>query len=160
MSPLFPQDLEEVGSVGREGDACGRPILGLNGTASQPPERDPIPISPDQVRAAVARELRYLETLGIEGPDAHGRAVAIVRGKLHNSEALAERQVHDGRCHVCGARLDDAAPVVSVLTGRPGRHLHMHSGCHGEHVRRMAETVERIMSAAGYGAERREGDAA
>ncbi|RYC29642.1 hypothetical protein D3273_22790 [Lichenibacterium minor] len=172
----FPQDLENVGSVGRESAACERPILDLNHAAplrssligsamadadrAAPPPGDLLPISPSDVCAGVARELRALAEDGREGPAALRDAVEITRAKIRNSEVLAERQAHGGRCHVCDGSLDDSAPVVAVMTGRRGAHLHLHAGCCAAHSVRMTALVDRIMVAAGYGADERTGEAA
>ena len=161
-SYLFPQRIEEVGNVGKDDPRPEPPILDLNRASPQRSDwwtgplmadldRTALPIPPEKVRAGVERELRALADLGREDPDALRDAIAITAAKIRNSEALVERQVHDGRCHVCGHPLDDTLPVISVLTGRPGAHLHLHLGCHAEHVRRRAALVDKIMAAAGYG---------
>ncbi len=87
-------------------------------------------ISPSDVRAGVARELRALAEDGREGPDALRDAVEITRAKIRNSEALAERQANGAACHVCDEPLDDSAPVVAVLSGKPRGPLFLHAGCH------------------------------
>lgn len=108
-------------------------------------------ITPADVRVGVAREIRALAGVGVTGPEAHRRALAIVAGKIRNSPALAERQAHAGRCHQCNEALDDTRAVVAVLGGA-GR-LWLHGGeCHDAFGRRRAALVERIMWAAGYGA--------
>ena len=167
-SPLFPVKSREPERPETEGQPCGRPTLDLNHAAPQrsdwwtgplmaeidraaaPPSDTTLPIPPEKVRAGVERELRALADLGRDGAAALRDAIAITRAKIRNSEALAGRQVHDGRCHVCGEPLDDTLPVISVLTGRPGAHLHLHSTCHAEHIRRMATLIDRIMTAAGF----------
>ena len=110
-------------------------------------------ISPADVRAGVARELRVLAEDGREGPGALRDAIAITAAKIRNAEALAERQAHGGRCHVCDEALDDSAPVVAVLSWSRGGPLHLHWGCCEAYSARRAALVERIMAAAGYGAE-------
>lgn len=110
-------------------------------------------ITAADVRAGVARELRALAEDGREGPTALRDAIEITRAKIRNSEALAERQAHTGQCHVCCAALDDAAPVVAVLSGSRGGALYLHAGCHDAYRARRAALVDRIMAAAGYGAE-------
>lgn len=179
-APPFPQDLEDAGSAGSESGACECPLLDLNRAGPQHsswwdsplmaevarlapltlPPGNPLPIAPNQVRAGVERELRALAEDGRTGPDAERDAIEITRAKIRNSEALAERQADAGRCHGCGGVLDDSLPVVSVLTGKRDTVLILHAGCHGEHSLRIAALVERIMAAAGYGADRREGEAA
>ena len=110
-------------------------------------------ITPADVRAGVAREMRALAEDGREGPDALQDAVEITRAKIRNAPALAERQANDGRCHACGEPLDGSRAEVAVLNPG-GRALHMHGGaCHQAHSRRRAALVDRIMAAAGYGAE-------
>ena len=109
-------------------------------------------IPPEHVRLGVERERHFLADLGITGPEAERRAVAITAGKIRNSALLAERQAHDGQCHVCGGALDDRAPTIAVLSGGPRAHLFMHAGCHGAYRARRAALVEAIMRAAGYGA--------
>lgn len=113
---------------------------------------DTSPIPPATVRAAVERELRALAEDGGTGPDALRDAVAITTAKIRNSPALAERQAHDGRCHICGEPLDGGRPEVAVLQPKGSGHLWLHGGaCHTEHMRRRAVLVERIMVRAGYG---------
>ncbi len=116
-------------------------------------------IPPATVRAGIERELRSLAEDGRTGPDALRDATAITAAKIRNSEALAERQAHGGRCHVCDEPLDDSAPVVAVMTGKRGYHLHLHAGCCGAHSARMVALVAKIMAAAGYGSEQ-QGEAA
>ena len=116
-------------------------------------------ITAADVRAGVARELRSLAGDGREGSDALWDAVEITRAKIRNSEALVERQAHGGRCHVCDEVLDDSAPVVAVLSWSCGGPLHLHWGCCEAYSARRVALVDRIMAAAGYGAER-EGEAA
>ena len=152
--PPFLQDLEDVGSVGSGGAACGRPFLDLNHAAPQPeaaasPPGDSLPISPSDVRAGVERELRALAEDGREGPTALRDAIAITAAKIRNSEALAERQAHGGRCHLCDGPLDDSAPVVAVMTGRRGAHLHLHARCCPAYTARRIALVDQIMAAAG-----------
>ncbi len=110
-------------------------------------------ISPADVRAGVARDLRALAEDGRERPDALRDAVAITAGKIRNAPVLSERQVHAGQCHACGGPLDDTRPLVAVLNpGGPA--LHLHGGeCHAAHSARKAALVGSIMTAAGYGAE-------
>ncbi len=167
--PQFPVKSLEPGTPGTEIAPCGRPFLDLNSAKPQrsdwwtgdliaevdrvaPPPGDPLPISADDVRAGVARELRALAEDGREGPGALRDAIAITAAKIRNAEALAERQAHGGRCHVCNEPLDDALPVVAVLSGKPGRVLHMHAGCCPSYTARRIALVDRIMAAAGYGA--------
>lgn len=115
------------------------------------PSAAPPTITAEQVRAGVERECRALAALGIVGLAAEPRAVAIARAKIANSPALAERQMHEGRCHVCGDPLDDSAPVVAVMTGAPRQTLFMHRGrCHAEHIDRHAARVDALMTAAGF----------
>ncbi len=116
-------------------------------------------ISPSDVRAGVARELRALADDGREGPEALRDAIEITRAKIRNSEALAERQANGAACHVCDGPLDDTLPVIAVLTGKPGSHLFLHAGCHDAYRTRRAALVDQIMTAAGYGAEQ-QGEAA
>ena len=166
--PPFPQDLEDVGSVGSESGSPARPFLDLNLAKPQrsdwwtgdlmaevdraaPPPGDPLPISPSDVRAGVARELRALAEDGREGPDALRDAVEITRAKIRNSEALAERQANGAACHVCDEALDDILPVIAVLSGRPGAHLFLHAACHDGYRARRTALVDRIMATAGYG---------
>ena len=120
-----------------------------------------LPISPADVRAGVARELRALAVLGRTGPDALRDAVAITAAKVRNAPALTERQAHDGRYHTCGEPLDGTWPEVAILQAKGGGHLSVHAGeCHSEHSRRRAALVEEIMTAAGYGANQQESEAA
>lgn len=146
----FPLYLSEMERVERKSGPCERPTLDLNRAGL---------ISAADVRAGVEREMRALAEDGCTGPDALRDAVAITRSKIRNSPVLGERQFHDGRCHVCGSALDDARPVVAVMQAKGGR-LWLHSECHSEHSRRTAALVDSIMAAAGYGADRREGEAA
>ena len=156
---LFPVEDREPERPETKSRLCEPPVLGP-GPAALPPPGDPLPISEVEVRAGVARELRALAEDGREGPAALRDAVEITRAKIRNSEALAERQAHGGRCHVCDGPLDDSAPVVAVMTGKRGSHLHLHAGCCSAHSARMAALVDRIMVAAGYGADERTGEAA
>lgn len=111
-------------------------------------------ITSAHVRAGVARELRVLAEVGVTGPEAMRRSVEITAAKIRNSPVLVERQAHDGQCHACGQSLDDARPVVAVLQAKGGGHLWVHGDeCHDAHRRRRATLVDRIMAAAGYGAE-------
>lgn len=138
--PPFPVKVFEPGKPGsRNAVADVFPLSGL-----------PLPISPSDVHAGVARELRALAEDGRDGPEALRDAVAITAAKIRNSEALAERQMHDGRCHVCDGSLDDTLPVVSVMTGKRGSHLHMHAGCLDAYSAHRCAMVDRIMTAAGY----------
>ena len=110
-------------------------------------------ISPADVRAGMARELQSLADLGLSDEAALARAVEITAAKIRNSEVLAERQAHAGRCHACGDALDDTRPVVAVLQAKGGGHLWLHHGkCCLDHSRRRAALVSKIMVAAGYGA--------
>ena len=129
----FPLSSEKVGRVGNEVGPAGRSV----------------PISPADVRAGVARELRALEALGRTGPDALRDAIEIAVAKIRNSAALVETQAADGRCHVCREPLDGARPEVAVMQGHPGKPLHMHAGCHADHKARRTALVDRIMEAAG-----------
>lgn len=108
------------------------------------------PISPDVVRAGVERELRALAALGREGDPALRDAVAITAAKIANSEALAERQANGAACHQCDGPLDDNAPVVAVMTGRPKAHLFLHAACYGAYRARRRALVRAIMAEAGY----------
>ncbi len=139
----FPVKLLEPGKPGNQ-----EPVAGAFSSPG-----DPLPISPADVRAGVARELRALAEDGRERPDALRDAVAITAGKIRNAPALSERQVHAGQCHACGGPLDDTRPLVAVLNpGGPA--LHLHGGeCHAAHSARKAALVGSIMTAAGYGAE-------
>ena len=102
-----------------------------------------------------------MAVLGRSGSDALRDAVVIVAGKIRNSPVLIERQAHDGRCHTCGALLDETRPVVAVMQAKGGGHLWLHGGeCHAEHGRRRVALVDDIMRAAGYGADQRTGKAA
>ncbi len=175
-SSFFPLENVETGSTGRDPASFDHPIIDLNQAAPRRAEwltdatvaalapqlvqADPLPILPSDVRAGVERELRALAEDGCTGPDALRDAIVITRSKIRNSPVLGERQSHDGRCHVCGSVLDDARPVVAVMQAKGGRRLWLHSECHAEHSRRTAALVDSIMAAAGYGADRREGEAA
>ncbi len=168
-TPLsFPVEFLEPGKPGKENKPCGRPILDLNNAKPQrsdwwtgdlmveadhasPPPGDPLPISPSDVRAGVARELRVLAEDGREGPAALRDAVEITRAKIRNSEALAERQANGAACHVCDEALDDILPVIAVLSGKPGAHLFLHAACHDAYRARRTVLVNRIMASAGYG---------
>ena len=167
-TPLqFPVKDKEPGTPGTESDVCRSSSLNLNTAAPQRSDwwsgpamaeidhlaspAEPLPISPDDVRAGVVREMRSLAEDGREGPGALRDAVEIARAKIRNSEVLAERQAHGGRCHVCDGPLDDSAPVVAVLTGKRGAHLHLHAGCHDAYRARRVALVDRIMRSAGYG---------
>ena len=141
---LFPLSSEKVGRVGSE--------VGPAGHSS--------PISPSDVRAGVARELRALADLGRTGPAALRDAIEITVAKIRNSAALAESQWNGSRCHVCNDSLNDDRAVVAVMQGHPGKPLHMHTGCHAEHKARRTALVEEIMRAAGYETDQRTGDAA
>jgi hypothetical protein len=141
---LFPLSSEKVGSVGRGPAAAGRSV----------------PLSPTDVRAGVARELRALADLGRAGPDALRDAVEITAAKIRNSAALAESQWNGSRCHVCDDSLNDDRVVVAVMQGHPGKPLHMHAGCHAEHKARRTAIVDGIMTAAGYGAGTTDGEVA
>ena len=111
-------------------------------------------ISPADVRAGVARELRALAADGRHGSEALRDAIAITAAKIRNAPALVERQAHPGRCHACGEPLDDAHPVVAVMQAKGGGSLWLHHGeCCDEHSQRRAALVDRIMAAAGYGVE-------
>ncbi len=127
---------------------------------ASPPPGDPLPISPADVRAGIERELRALAEDGREGPDALRDAVGITRAKIRNSEALAERQANGAACHVCDGPLDDTAPVIAVLTGKRGASLFLHAECHDAYRARRVALVDRIMAAAGFGADQQTGDAA
>ncbi len=118
-----------------------------------PTPSDPLPIGPDEVRAGVARELQSLADLGLSEAAALVRAVEITTAKIRNSPVLVERQVHDGRCHVCGDALDDTRPVVAVMQAKGGPLWLHHGACCLEHSRRRAALVDSIIAAAGYGAE-------
>ncbi len=146
----FPVNFLEPGKPGNQ-----EPVAG-----AFPPTVDPLPISPADVRAGVARELRALAEDGREGPDALRDAIAITAAKIRNAPALAERQVPAGHCHACGGPLDDSRPLVAVLNpGGPA--LHLHGGqCHAAHSARKAALVDSIMTAAGYGASTATGEAA
>ncbi len=109
-------------------------------------------ISPADVRAGVARELRALADLGLSDAAALACAVEITAGKVRNSPVLVERQAHDGRCHVCDGPLDDTQPVVAVMQAKGGPLWLHHGACCLEHSRRRAALVAEIMRAAGYGA--------
>ncbi len=165
---LFPEEIEKTGNPGKDGALSGRPFLDLNNAKPQrsdwwtgdlmaevdraaPPPGDPLPISPSDVRAGVARELRVLAEDGREGPDALRDAVEITRAKIRNSEALAERQANGAACHVCDEPLDDILPVIAVLSGRPGAHLFLHAACHDAYRARRTALVDKIMASAGYG---------
>ena len=120
-----------------------------------------IPISPADVRTGVTRELRALAQNGRIGPIALRDAITITAAKIRNAPALTERQTHDGRCHACGEPLDGTQAEVAILQAKGGGDLWVHAGeCHDEHSRHMAERVEAIMAAAGFGADRQEGEAA
>ena len=108
-------------------------------------------IPPEQIRAAIEREVRVLEGKGRIGPEAVRDAVEITRAKVRNSEALSEHQIDSNLCHICGERNDDTEPVVAVMTGKPDTVLYMHARCHDTHRQRMQEKVDDVMEAAGYG---------
>ena len=177
----FPLDTYKLGNWEKEGSGAAsapstgvpRPILDLNragpqrsdwwdeGTLSAlapqlaptAPASEPLPISSADVRAGVERELRALAVLGRTGAAAQRDAIEITRAKVRNAPVLAERQLDGGRCHVCEEVLDDALPVIAILTGKSGAHLFVHSKCHDEHRRRVSALVERVMAGAGYGAD-------
>ena len=111
----------------------------------------PLPISPADVRAGVARELRALAEVGREGPKALRDAIEITQGKIRNSPALAERQANGSACSVCSRPLDDSLPEIAVLTAKRGSVLLMHAGCHGPYEVRRMTLVDQIMAEAGYG---------
>lgn len=140
ISLPFPVNFLEPGKPGNQ-----EPVAGVF-----PPPGDSLPIGSDDVRAGVARELRSLAEDGREGPDALRDAIEITRAKIRNSEALAEHQANGAACHVCDGPLDDSLPVVAVLSGKPGRALHMHAECCGTYTTRRIALVGRIMAAAGY----------
>ena len=117
-------------------------------------------ITPADIRAGVARELRALETLGRSGPGALRDAVVITAAKIRNAPALVEHQAHAGLCHACGEPLDGTRPEVAVMQGKPGSPLHIHSVCHADHKARRTALVDRIMTAAGYGPAHMDGEAA
>ncbi|MGI3903036.1 MAG: hypothetical protein ACRYGP_30230 [Janthinobacterium lividum] len=165
---LFPKEIEKTGNPGKDGAPSAHPFLDLNSAKPQrsdwwtgdlmaevdradPPPGDPLPISPSDVRAGVARELRALAEDGREGPGALRDAIAITAAKIRNSEALAERQAHGGRCHICDEPLDDSAPVVAVLSWSRGGALHLHAACHDAYRARRTALIDRIMACAGYG---------
>lgn len=127
----------------------GDPIVEIDRAA--PPPGDPLPISPSDVRAGVARELRALAEGGREGADALRDAVEITRAKIRNSEALAERQANGAACHVCDQPLDDTLPVIAVLSWSRGAPLYLHAACHDAYRARRTALVDRIMASAGYG---------
>ena len=154
---LFPEREKVPGNDRENHPLCEQNLVNSNHLAISP--GDPLPISPADIRAGVARELRALAEDGREGSAALRDAVAITAAKIRNSEALAERQAHGGRCHVCDGPLDDSSSVVAVMTGKRGAHLHLHAGCCAAHSSRMAALVDRIMVAAGYGADERMGEA-
>ena len=111
-------------------------------------------ITPADVRAGVARELRALAGDGRRSSDALRDAIAITAAKIRNAPVLIERQAHPGLCHACGDALDDGRSVVAVLQAKGGGALFLHHAeCCVEHSRRRAALVDRIMVAAGYGAE-------
>lgn len=111
-------------------------------------------ITPADVRAGVARELRALEILGRTGPAALRDAIEITAGKIRNAPALVEHQAHPGLCHACGQALDGSRPEVAIMQAKGGGHLWLHGGeCHAEHGRRRTALVDSIMRAAGYGPE-------
>ena len=166
---LFPVRKREPERPETESGACERPLLDLNRAAPQrsdwwtgelmaevdrlvPPPGDPLPISPTDVRAGVARELRALADLDRTGPDALRDAIEITAAKVRNSAALAESQAMDGRCHVCRETLDGTKPEVALMQGGASTRLHIHSACHAAHKARRTALVDRIMTAAGYGA--------
>ncbi len=174
--PLFPVRDKEPERPEREVEACGRPSLDLNTAAPQRSDwwsgpamaeadrlaspAEPLPISPDDVRAGISRELHALADLGLSDAAALVRAVEITAGKIRNSPVLIERQIHAGQCHACNGPLDDTRPMVAVLQAKGGSPLWLHHGaCCLEHSRRRAALVSKIMRAAGYGAEA-EGEAA
>ncbi len=146
----FPVKLLEPGKPGNQ-----EPVAG-----AFPVTVDPLPISPVDVRAGVARELRALAEDGREGPDALRDAIAITAAKIRNSPVLVERQVHDGRCHACGDALDDTRPVVAVMQAKGGPLWLHHGACCLEHSRRRAALVAEIMMAAGFGASTATGETA
>lgn len=170
---LFPQKENGVGSAGIEIRRPAASILDLNRAGPQrsdwlnedtlsalAPQLAPVapaveflPISAVDVRAGIERELRALVVLDRTGAEALRDAIEITRAKVRNAPALAELQIDGGRCHVCEGVLDDALPVIAILTGKSGAHLFLHSGCHDEHSRRVSALVDRIMAAAGYGAD-------
>lgn len=110
----------------------------------------PIPLA--TVRAAVEREVRALAEDGRGGPAALRDAIAITAAKIRNSEALAERQAHGGRCHVCDEAFDDSLQVIAVLSWSRGSPLHLHTKCHHTYSARRIALVDQIMVAAGFGA--------
>ncbi len=112
----------------------------------------PSPVAPGTIHAAVDRERRALADVGRIGPDAARQAVEITRAKLRNAAELAETQANLGRCQACGGPLDDTRPVVAVMSDRLRSSLWTHGGtCHETHSRHMAQRVDAVMAAAGYG---------
>ena len=111
-------------------------------------------ITPADVRAGVARELRALEALGRTGPDALRDAIEITAAKIRNAPALVEHQAHAGLCHACGEPLDGTRPEVAVMQAKGGGHLWLHGGeCHEAYGLRRTALVDDIMRGAGYGPE-------
>ncbi len=165
---LFPKEIEKTGNPGKDGALSGRPFLDLNLAKPQrsdwwtgdlmaevdhaaPPPGDPLPISPSDVRAGVARELRALAEDGREGPDALAG-----RHRDHGREDPEQRSPGGAP----GAwrtvpRLRRAPrrqpPVIAVLSGKPGAPASLHAACHDVYRARRTALVDRIMTAAGYG---------
>ena len=145
----FPVRDREPGTPGTDIGSCRHSTSDLNHLAPSP--ETPFPISPADVRAGVARELRALAEVGREGPEALRDAIEITQGKIRNSPALAERQANGSACCVCNAPLDDSLPEIAVLTAKRGLVLWMHAGCHGAYEVRRMTLVDQIMAEAGYG---------
>lgn len=155
---IFPEEDNVPGNAGKNARSASALFSTATETSFSP--ADPLPISPADVRAGVARELRALGDLGRTGPDALRDAIEIVAAKIRNSAALVESQSMDGRCHVCREPLDGTRPEVAVMQGKPGSPLHIHSVCHADHKARRTALVDRIMAAAGYGPAHMDGEAA
>ena len=164
----FPVKKRKPGTPGTWTGLCERPSSSPNRVGPQradgwtggltavlapklAPAGEPSPISPAGVRANVERELRVLAALGRKEPAALRDAIGITRAKIRNSPALAETQTNSGRCFVCDEVNGGDRPVIAVLSRNLNGAVYLHAACHTEHERRMAEKVEQVMAAAGYG---------
>ena len=82
-------------------------------------------------------------------PDAEARARRLLSAELHNDPRLAAPVSPSNSCAVCGAADRTEAPLMPILSARPGEHVWLHPGdCHAAYRAHVADRVNALMQEA------------
>ena len=107
-------------------------------------------VPPGDVLLMMERASVQLIMSGASRAEANGRALAIVRGALHNDARLAPCDADPRHCLTCGRPGSDGNVLLPFLSAALGKHDWLHAGaCHNEHCRRQAAKVDACLWAAG-----------